>query len=183
MAGYLFITILMAVALGMDAFTVAVIYGMDGTVQTLGQRLKTALIFGFFQGLLFSVGIVLYQILSGEMTKYNSMIAGIILLMMGGHNLIDGLQPNPAMERKSFSLWLLCLLGVATSIDALAAGITFNLIYDNLKTAIVIVGSVGVLLTYLGAAFGSKFGYRIGNKANVIGGLVIIALGIKSLFF
>jgi len=183
MAGYFLITSLMAIALAMDAFTVAVTCGMDGTIRTMGQRIKTALIFGFFQGLLFAVGIVLYQILSGEVTKYNSLVAGIILLTLGVHSLFNSFQAQTGLERKNFSFGVLCVLGIATSIDALAAGITFNLIYNNTSEAIIIVGLIGTLLTYAGAAFGMKIGHRIGNKANVIGGLVIISLGIKSLFF
>ena len=183
MSGYFFVTSLMATALAMDAFTVAVTCGMEGTVQTRSQRVKASLVFGFFQGLLFTVGLVLYQLLSGEITRYNSLVAGIILMTLGVHSLFDGMRPKAVLERKSFSMWLLCVLGIATSIDALAAGITFNLIYDNLTAAIVIVGIVGILLTYAGATFGLKIGHRIGNKANIIGGLVIIILGIKSLLF
>lgn len=176
------ITSLMAIALAMDAFTVAVTCGMDGTIRTMGQRIKISLIFGLSQGFLFGLGIILYQILSGEVTKYNSLVAGVILLTLGIHSLFNSFQAQ-TVERKNFSFGVLCALGIATSIDALAAGITFNLIYENASEAIVIVGLIGTLLTYAGAAFGMKIGHKIGNKANIIGGLVIIMLGIKSLFF
>ncbi|MCL1950078.1 MAG: manganese efflux pump MntP family protein, partial [Turicibacter sp.] len=167
----------------MDAFTVAMTCGMDGTIRTLGQRLKISLIFGIFQGLLFGVGLLLYQVLSGEATKYNSLVAGGILLMLGGHSIIGGLRPSELSGRRHFSIWLMFAMGLATSIDALTAGITFSLLYKNSQLAILIIGGGGIALTYAGTTFGARVGHKIGKKGNIIGGLVIIALGIKTIFF
>lgn len=183
MVGYFFITCLMALALAMDAFTVAFTFGMDGSVKTWPQRVRASLVFGFFQGLLFAVGLFLYQILSGEIARYNSIIAGIILLALGGHSLIGAFDPQITVEKRQFSLLLLCVLGIATSIDALVAGISFNLIYDHLSEAVTIVATIGVCLTYAGMFFGQRLGNRLGNKANIIGGIVIIILGLKSIFY
>lgn len=182
--GYLIITI-MSVAMATDAFTVAVTGGMDGSIRTFGQRVKAAIIFGFFQGLFFLTGVVLFRFVSGEMTRYNSVVAGVILIIMGGRSLIEGVKMSFEHKRgqlKIFNLPQMMLLGVVTSIDALAAGLTVSLMFDGALLALLIVSGVAAVLTYVGAAFGQKIGPKIGDKANIFGGLIIILLGIRSLF-
>ena len=74
------------------------------------------------------------------------------------------------------------MFGVATSIDALAAGITYGLIYEQLLIATLLIAAVAFILSYIGSTFGKKLGYMIGNKANILGGIMIIILGLKALF-
>ena len=81
---------IMSVALAMDAFAVAITLGMDGLAHTVRDRLKVSISFGFFQGLLFVIGIVSLKFVSGEITTYNHLIAGVILIILGVRMLKKG---------------------------------------------------------------------------------------------
>ena len=83
MKEYLVVIMIMSVALAMDAFAVAITLGMDGLAHTVRDRLKVSISFGFFQGLLFVIGIVSLKFVSGEITTYNHLIAGVILIILG----------------------------------------------------------------------------------------------------
>lgn len=200
---YLIIIIVMAIALAMDAFAVSITLGMDGVARTLRQRLEVAISFGFFQGLLFILGIIILHFVSGSMTTYNSYIAGAILIILGirmareGFEVHDNVCPHGICQHKKctevrclktgkmkkLTLQLLVVYGIATSIDALASGITYGLIYDQILIPVICISSVAFVFSYLGASFGKILGHIIGNKANVLGGILLIFLGLQSVFF
>ena len=81
------------------------------------------------------------------------------------------------------ALKLLAMFGIATSIDALAAGITYGLIYEQLILATILIATIAFLFSYIGSTFGKTLGHMIGNKANIFGGVMIILLGVNALFF
>ena len=190
MKEYLVVITVMSVALAMDAFAIAVTLGMDGTANTVSERLKVSTSFGFFQGLLFLVGIISLSLVSGDVTTYNHLIAGTILIILGVRMLKEAFeQPSgveientPPYKKRKLTFKLLAMFGVATSIDALAAGITYGLIYEQLLIATLLIAAVAFILSYIGSTFGKKLGYMIGNKANILGGIMIIILGLKALF-
>ena len=190
MKEYLVVITVMSVALAMDAFAIAVTLGMDGTANTVSERLKVSTSFGFFQGLLFLVGIISLSLISGDVTAYNHLIAGTILIILGVRMLKEAFeQPSeveientPPYKKRKLTFKLLAMFGVATSIDALAAGITYGLIYEQLLIATLLIAAVAFILSYIGSTFGKKLGYMIGNKANILGGIMIIILGLKALF-
>ena len=86
-------------------------------------------------------------------------------------------------KKKGLSLKLLAMFGIATSIDALAAGITYGLIYEQLILATILIATIAFLFSYIGSTFGKTLGHMIGNKANIFGGVMIILLGVNALFF
>ena len=178
----------MSVALAMDAFAVAITLGMDGLAHTVRDRLKVSISFGFFQGLLFVIGIVSLKFVSGEITTYNHLIAGVILIIFGVRMLQEACESSKeeyieSHEKKDLSLKLLAMFGIATSIDALAAGITYGLIYEQLILATIVIATIAFLFSYIGSTFGKTLGHMIGNKANIFGGVMIILLGVNALFF
>lgn len=203
MREYIIVIGIMSVALAMDAFAVSITLGMDGATSSVRQRLKVATSFGFFQGLLFILGIVSLSIVSGNITTYNQYIAGIILIILGARMIKEIFEeepdncPHSVCQKKKcnqvkclrtgktnkITLRLLVAFGIATSIDALAAGITYGLIYEEVMFPLVCVSMVAFVLSYIGATFGKKLSYWIGNKANLFGGILIVLLGIKSIFF
>lgn len=85
---------IMSVALAMDAFAVAITLGMDGLAHTVRDRLKVSISFGFFQGLLFVIGIVSLKFVSGEITTYNHLIAGVILIILGVRMLKEAFESS-----------------------------------------------------------------------------------------
>lgn len=200
---YMIVISIMSVALAMDAFAVSITLGMDGATSSIRQRLKVATSFGFFQGLLFILGIISLTIVSGNITTYNQYIAGVILIILGVRMVKETFGeepdncPHPICQQKKcnqvkclrtgktnkITLRLLVIFGIATSIDALAAGITYGLIYEEVMVALICVSGVAFILSYMGATFGRKLGCMIGNKANLVGGVLIVILGIKSIFF
>lgn len=200
---YLVVIIVMAVALAMDAFAVAITLGMDGAARTIRQRLEVATSFGFFQGLLFLLGINVLHFVSGSMTTYNSYIAGAILIILGIRMTREGFEEHEDTcpyegcqhkkckevrclktgKMKKLTLQLLVMYGIATSIDALAAGITYGLIYNQILIPAICISLVAFVFSYVGASFGKTLGHIIGSKANVLGGVLLIFLGLKSVFF
>ena len=198
---YIIVIITMSVALAMDAFAVSITDGRDGATGSIRQRLKVATSFGFFQGLLFILGIISLTIVSGNITTYNQYIAGVILIILGARMIKETFEeepdncPYPICQQKKCSqvkclrtgktnkitFRLLVMFGIATSIDALAAGITYGLIYEQIMLAVICISGVAFLLSYMGATFGRKLGHIIGNKANIFGGILIVILGIKSI--
>ena len=180
----------MSVALAMDAFAIAVTLGMDGSANTVSERLKVSTSFGFFQGLLFLLGIISLSLVSGDVTTYNHLIAGTILIILGVRMLKEAFeQPSgveientPPYKKRKLTFKLLAMFGVATSIDALAAGITYGLIYEQLLIATLLITAVAFILSYIGSTFGKTLGHMIGNKANILGGVMIILLGVKAIF-
>ena len=94
MKEYLVVIMIMSVALAMDAFAVAITLGMDGLAHTVRDRLKVSISFGFFQGLLFVIGIVSLKFVSGEITTYNHLIAGVILIILGVRMLKEAFESS-----------------------------------------------------------------------------------------
>lgn len=196
------VIMMMSVALAMDAFAISITLGMDGATGSMIQRLKVATTFGFFQGLLFILGIISLSFVNGNITVYNQYIAGVILICLGIRMIKDTFEespdncPHPICQKdkchqvkclrtgktNKLTFRLLVVFGIATSIDALAAGITYGLIYKEVMAALVCVSTVAFVLSYLGTTFGRKLGDMIGSKANLFGGLIILILGIKSIF-
>lgn len=184
MKEYLVVITVMSVALAMDAFAIAITLGMDGSANTVRERLKVSTSFGFFQGLLFIVGIISLSFVNGGVTTYNHLIAGTILLILGIRMLKEAFEQssNQVHQKRDLTFKLLAMFGIATSIDALAAGITYGLIYEQILIATILIAVVAFILSYIGTTFGKTLGHLIGNKASVFGGIMIILLGIEALF-
>ena len=185
-----FITVfLIAVALAMDAFSIALSKGLAAKRQSVADALKLGITFGAFQFVMPLIGFFLAGTFASFIEIYSKYISFALLVFIGGKMLFDAIRemrkggcdvPDSAVDFKS-----LIILGIATSIDALAVGVTFAFDGTTVLSALyycMIIGIVALVLSFVGYFIGNKLGGIIGDKGEIIGGVVLIVLGIKMLF-
>lgn len=170
-----------ALGLAMDAFAVSVSAGIQVTALDRGHVTRLALSFGFFQFFMTVIGWLAGRGLSRWLTTVDHWVAFGLLLLIGGKMLWDSFRPEDAVCKDPTRGWLLLTLSVATSIDALAVGLSLALVAVSIWTASVVIGVIAALLSAVGALFGCRLGRRFGRWAERFGGLVLIGIGIKIL--
>lgn len=173
---------LIAVGLSMDAFAVAVCRGLSMKKLNLKQGAVVALFFGGFQGLMPLIGWVLGKQFEQYIVSIDHWIAFILLGYIGGKMIWDAFHDDDEEDLSpDFDLKQLFLMAVATSIDALAVGITFAFLRVNIVYAVSFIGCITFGLSFLGVWLGYRFGSRYKNKATFAGGVVLCAIGLKIL--
>lgn len=175
---------LIAVGLSMDAFAVAICKGLS--VQKLGWKhyLTVGVWFGGFQALMPTLGYLLGTTFERYITSVDHWVAFVLLCLIGGGMLKEGLakEEEEKEERGGFDFKSMLLLAVATSIDALAVGITFALLPDvNIFSAVGLIGTITFCLSAVGLKVGNIFGLKYKSKAEVVGGVILILIGVKIL--
>lgn len=176
--------VLIAVGLSMDAFAVAICKGLS--VQKLGWKhyLTVGAWFGGFQALMPTLGYLLGTTFERYITSVDHWVAFVLLCLIGGSMLKEGLakEEEEKEERAGFDFKSMLLLAVATSIDALAVGITFALLPDvNIFSAVGLIGIITFCLSAVGLKVGNIFGLKYKSKAEVVGGVILILIGVKIL--
>lgn len=176
--------VLIAVGLSMDAFAVAICKGLS--VQKLGWKhyLTVGAWFGGFQALMPTLGYLLGTTFERYITSVDHWVAFVLLCLIGGSMLKEGLakEEEEKEERADFDFKSMLLLAVATSIDALAVGITFALLPDvNIFSAVGLIGTITFCLSAVGLKVGNIFGLKYKSKAEVVGGVILILIGVKIL--
>lgn len=176
--------VLIAVGLSMDAFAVAICKGLS--VQKLGWKhyLTVGVWFGGFQALMPTLGYLLGTTFERYITSVDHWVAFVLLCLIGGSMLKEGLakEEEEKEERAGFDFKSMLLLAVATSIDALAVGITFALLPDvNIFSAVGLIGTITFWLSAVGLKVGNIFGLKYKSKAEVVGGVILILIGVKIL--
>ena len=173
---------LLAVGLSMDAFAVAVCQGLCMPKLNLRHAAVIALFFGGFQALMPLIGWVLGKQFETYITSIDHWIAFVLLAFIGGKMVFDALkQEDDDKDDSPFSVREIFLLAIATSIDALAVGITFAFLQTNIWVSIGIIGCTTFLLSAVGVFIGHKFGAKHKNKAELAGGIILILIGLKIL--
>lgn len=177
---------LIGVGLSMDAFAVSVCKGLGMSRLNIRQATIISLFFGGFQALMPLIGWALGTQLADFITPIDHWIAFILLALIGGKMLFDafrGDDEGEAGEPKDTRLDLkeLLMLAIATSIDALAVGITFAFLGVNIVWAIAVIGVTTFALSVVGVAVGHGFGARYEKGATIAGGIVLILIGCKIL--
>lgn len=177
---------LIGVGLSMDAFAVSVCKGLGMSRLNIRQATIISLFFGGFQALMPLIGWALGTQLADFITPIDHWIAFILLALIGGKMLFDafrGDDEGEAGEPKDTRLDLkeLLMLAIATSIDALAVGITFAFLGVNIVWAIAVIGVTTFVLSVVGVAVGHVFGARYEKGATIAGGIVLILIGCKIL--
>ena len=170
----------------MDAFAVSICKGLGMKRLNMKQALVIGLFFGGFQALMPFLGWALGTQLADFITPIDHWIAFILLAIIGGKMLLDAIRggdEEDAGEPKDTSLDFkeLLMLAIATSIDALAVGITFAFLGVNIVWAMVIIGVTTLVLSVIGVAVGHAFGARYEKGATIVGGVVLILIGCKIL--
>ncbi len=182
--GFFIQTLLIGIGLSMDAFAVSVCKGLGMSKLNKKQMLIIASYFGGFQALMPFLGWLAGAKFSTYVSQYAHWIAFTLLAIIGGKMIKEALSENEdccegGEKDKKLSLKELFLLAVATSIDALAVGISFAFLGVPIMESIVIIGITTFLLSIAGVILGNLFGAKYKNKAEFAGGLILIAIGIK----
>jgi putative Mn2+ efflux pump MntP len=172
--------IAIAVGLAMDTFAVSIVTGAAYKQLHIRHALRMAGLFGGFQAFMPVVGYLAGLSVRQYVSNYDHWIAFGILAAVGLKMIYESFKikeerktPNPA------NLVVVLVLAVATSIDALAVGITLSLITNAIALAVIIIGVITFGLSFAGVYIGKKFGHFFEGGIEIVGGLVLIALGIK----
>ena len=176
--------LLMGVGLAMDAFAVSICKGLAIRKVNKKQCFVIALFFGGFQALMPFVGWALGIQFADKITKIDHWVAFLLLGYIGGKMIVEAVksknedaeieQMDPPLDIKE-----LFVLAIATSIDALAVGITFSFLEVNIVEAISIIGIVTFIISAAGVFVGNIFGNKYKAKAEFAGGLILVLLGVK----
>lgn len=180
-------TFLIGVGLSADAFAVAVCKGLGMKKVNWAHALVIALFFGGFQALMPLIGWAAGTQLSALIEPVDHWIAFGLLAFIGGKMLIDAIKGGDddcaacADDEQKLDLKELLMLAVATSIDALAVGVTFAFLGMSIWAPIAIIGLTTFVLSFAGVAVGNQFGARFEKPATIAGGVVLILIGCKIL--
>lgn len=173
--------IIIAIGLSMDAFAVSICKGLSVKKVGLGHVANAALWFGGFQALMPLVGFYLGSTFAGYITEVDHWVAFVLLGLIGGNMIRESLSNDGCSHDTDFSCRKMFGLAIATSIDALAIGVSFSFLQINIWTAILIIGVVTALFSGMGVVLGKYLGCKFKTRAELVGGLILIALGLKIL--
>ena len=172
---------LIAVGLSMDAFAVSVCKGLAMPKCTFKKAAIVGLWFGGFQALMPAIGYILGAQFQETIASIDHWIAFVLLALIGGNMIHEALDNDEEEANASLDVKTMFLLAVATSIDALAIGITFAFLKVNIIPAVCFIGIVTFIISFAGVKIGNVFGARYKNKAEIVGGVILILLGLKIL--
>lgn len=171
-----------AVGLSMDAFAVAVCKGLAVKKAGIKQMLLAGVWFGGFQALMPAIGYFLGATFEEYITQIDHWIAFILLGIIGANMIKEALSKEEECSNDSMGFKEMLTLAVATSIDALAVGITFALLPDvNIGAAVGFIGVITLVLSAAGIKIGNIFGVKYKSKAELAGGIILILMGLKIL--
>lgn len=177
--------LLIAVGLSMDAFAVAVCKGLAVRRAGYGQALKTGLFFGGFQAIMPLLGFLLGMRFEQYITPIDHWIAFALLGFIGGKMFLDGKkggdEENCAPGPNPFATKDMLLLSLATSVDALAVGISFAFLRIQIVPAVSLIGLVTLTLSFVGVKLGAVLGSKFQSRAQLAGGAVLVLMGTKIL--
>jgi putative Mn2+ efflux pump MntP len=180
---HLFTIIVIAVGLAIDAFAVSIVSGSAYKQLHVKHALRMAVFFGGFQAVMPLLGFLAGLSVKEYIESYDHWIAFGLLSAVGGKMIYESFKMKSIDEKFDPSnLFVLLILSIATSIDALAIGITLSLITNSIILAVIIIGLVTFVLSYFGVYIGKRFGHFFENKIEAVGGIILIGLGVKILF-
>jgi len=185
-------TILIAISLCFDTLAVAICCGMSlasdmpaeprSKSSLVLQMLKVGFFLTFFQALNPVLGYLLGRQVSTVFSAVDHWFAFVLLAVVGGKMIKEGLEESdgcPVPPSNPLAIKTLVMLGLATSIDAFAVGLSFALLDASIMLAAIVIGLTTFLVAVLGSSLGKRFGCIFGNKLNLAGGLVLLGIGIK----
>lgn len=175
--------IIIAVGLAMDAFVVSIVSGSTYRQLHVRHALRMAFFFGAFQAIMPLIGSLVGLTFRDYIAHCDHWIAFGLLVAVGGKMIYESFKIKSEGESSDPSNILgLLVLSVATSIDALAVGITLSLLAGSILAAAGVIGLVTFILSYLGVWIGKRFGHFFESKIEALGGVILIAIGVKILF-
>lgn len=174
-------TVFIAIGLAMDAFAVSVCKGLSMKKMSWKKAGIIALYFGTFQMLMPLVGYILGTSFSDLLEKIDHWIAFILLVFIGGKMIKEAFSKEESLNDK-VDFNTMVLLAIATSIDALAVGITYAFLEaSNVFSSFALIGIITFVISLFGVKIGNRFGNKYGNKAELVGGLILVFIGFKIL--
>lgn len=174
--------LIIAVGLSMDAFAVSIGKGLSCKKAGLKEGLLCGVWFGGFQALMPLIGWLLGSAFAEKVQSVDHWIAFILLAFIGGKMIWEAFgEEDSHPEQSSFSFKTMLVLAVATSIDALAAGVTFSFLGSGILAPVVIIGCTTFIFSVFGLMTGKVLGCRFHKGAEIFGGSVLILIGLKIL--
>ena len=173
--------VLIAIGLAMDAFAVSICKGLSMKKMSWKKAIIVGGYFGLFQGLMPVIGYFLGTTFESLVTKIDHWIAFGLLSFIGANMIREAFEEDEEHCTDNINVKTMLVLAIATSIDALAVGITFAFLKVNLVLATIIIGIVTFVLCIIGTKIGNRFGNKYKNKAEFSGGLILILIGLKIL--
>lgn len=170
-----------AVGLSMDAFAVSICKGLAMQKISMKKAAIVGLWFGSFQAIMPFLGYILGSQFEAYITAIDHWIAFVLLSFIGGSMIKEALSKDDEDANDSLDIKTMFLLAVATSIDALAVGVTFAFLRVDILPAITFIGTITFTLSMLGVKVGNVFGTCYKSKAELAGGIILIFMGIKIL--
>ena len=172
----------LAVGLAMDAFAVSICKGLAMREKVLKKGIIVGLWFGGFQALMPTIGFFLGTQFKDQITSIDHWIAFVLLGLIGINMVKEALSNDEEQADDSIAVKEMFMLAVATSIDALAVGITFAFLNVHIVSAALMIGVCTFLISFVGVKIGNIFGTKYKSKAELAGGIILILLGCKILF-
>jgi len=173
---------ILAIALGLsfDTFAVSLSYGVIRSHIVFREATWVALVLAIFQGGLTVAGFFLGEILSNQLKAFDHWIALGLLAFLGVKMILEGIRREKEDNRKNYkSFIILATIALGTSIDAFAVGISFALLDVKIWKAGTLIGIVTFLASMTAIRIGKSAGKRLGNKVEIIGGIILIGIGLK----
>jgi len=172
-----------AVGLAMDAFAVSVASSSIFKELNIRHALRMAFFFGAFQAIMPLIGYAAGQTVADHIVKWDHWIAFVLLVSVGGKMIYEAFKMKQVEDKPKdpSNLPVLLVLSIATSIDALAVGITLSLITSYIFRAVATIGVITFIISYIGYIIGKRMGHFFENKIEIIGGLILIGIGFKIL--
>lgn len=170
---------LIAVSLALDAMAVSISVGLAHPAQAARQGLRLGLWFGGFQFGMPLLGFLLGRTLSAYIESVAPWVAFALLAFIGGRMIWESFQPGEAEDFQVLPTGQVCLLAIATSIDALAVGVSLAALGVDILPAAGTIAGVTFCCTFLGDRLGQKCGPALGSRAQLLGGGMLILIGVK----
>lgn len=171
---------ILAVGLSMDAFAVSVCKGLSlGKIKPKHMCIA-GMWFGGFQALMPLIGYFLGSFFAEMIEKYDHWVAFVLLAIIGGNMIKESFGKDEKVD-SSMDVKSMLLLAIATSIDALAVGVTFAFLQVQIVPAVSFIGVITFIFSAVGVKIGSLFGTKYKSKAELFGGIVLVLIGIKIL--
>ncbi len=173
-------SLVIAVGLAMDAFAVSLGIGTTRRAEDFRSRFRLAFHFGFFQAFMTVLGWLAGSTVAGLISQYDHWVAMALLSYVGVNMVRSGLDPHAECYAENPSrgktLMMLC---IATSLDAMAVGLSMAMIHTPVAFPSLVIGVVTLSLSALGLGVGGKLGEKFGKRMEVIGGLILIGIGLR----
>lgn len=173
--------LLISLGLAMDAFAVSVCKGLAMKKMNWKKAIIIGLYFGVFQAVMPIIGFFLGTTFEGFITNVDHWVAFILLVVIGINMIKEAFEKESENRNDNVDMKTMIVLSIATSIDALAIGITFACLKMHILMPVITIGVITFIISVIGVKIGNRFGDKYEKKAEIMGGVILILLGTKIL--